>query len=67
MVKERIKDARDIKTAAGEGYKDKTKLQLFKEFYKSITDDDLEDYDTKVMSSIIEDIEKKGDDFYEAG
>ncbi len=67
MVKERIKDTSGIKTAAAQGYRDKSKLQLFKEFYKSITDDDLEDYDTKVMSSIIEDIEKKGDDFYEAG
>ncbi len=66
MVKERIKGARDIKTAAGEGYKDKTKLQLFKEFYKSITEDDLETENIEVMSRIIEGVEKKGDDLYEA-
>ena len=66
MVKERIKGARDIKTAAGEGYKDKTKLQLFKEFYKSITEDDLETENIEVLSRIIVGVEKKGDDLYEA-
>ena len=66
MVKERIRDLGDVKTAAGEGYRDKSKLQLFKEFYKSITEEDLESENIEVMSRIIEEVEKKGDDPYEA-
>lgn len=66
MVKERIRDISDVRTAAGEGYRDKSKLQLFKEFYKSITEDDLETENIEVMSRIIEEIEKKGDDLCEA-
>lgn len=65
MVKERIRDISDVRTAAGEGYRDKPKLQLFEEFYKSITEEDLERENIEVISRIIEEVEKKGDDLCE--
>lgn len=66
MVKERMKDVNGVKTAAGEGYRDKSKLQLFLEFYKSLNDNELEPENVEIMSKIIEEVEKRGGDFYEA-
>ena len=42
MVKDRLRTTEEARTAAGEGYRDKTKLELFEEFYKSLNDGDLE-------------------------
>lgn len=49
----------DSKTSAGQGYKNKTKLQLFKEFYNSMTGKELEKESLQIVSSVIEKIEKE--------
>lgn len=49
----------DSKTSAGQGYKNKTKLQLFKEFYNSITGKDLEKESLQIITNVIEKIEKE--------
>ncbi len=65
MVKDRLRTTEEARTAAGEGYRDKTKLELFEEFYKSLNDGDLEPENANIISKIIEEVERKGDDFYE--
>lgn len=49
----------DSKTSAGQGYKNKTKLQLFKEFYNSMTGKDLEKESLQIITNVIEKIEKE--------
>ena len=49
----------DSKTSAGQGYKNKTKLQLFKEFYNSMTGKELEKESLKIITNVIEKIEKE--------
>lgn len=66
MVKERIKDEGNAKTAAAKGYREKSKLELFLEFYKSLKDEELSPENIEIMSKVIEEIEKRGDDIYEA-
>lgn len=65
MMKERMRENSGAKTAAAEGYKGKSKLQLFQEFYKSINDVELGTDDIEIMKKVIEEVEKRGDDFYE--
>lgn len=47
----------DSKTSAGQGYKNKTKLQLFKEFYNSMIGKELEGESLKIITNVIEKIE----------
>ncbi|NOH15341.1 exonuclease SbcCD subunit D [Clostridium cochlearium] len=49
----------DSKTSAGQGYKNKTKLELFKEFYNSMTGKELEKESLKIITNVIEKIEKE--------
>ena len=49
---------KDSKTSASEGYKTKTKLELFEEFYMSIEGNELDDDSKSVLRDIIEEVEK---------
>ena len=59
LSREEVVKREDSKTSAGQGYKNKTKLQLFKEFYNSMTGKELEKESLQIVSSIIEKIEKE--------
>ncbi len=50
----------DSRTSASAGYKTKTKLELFDEFYKVITGRDLDDKRHAVISEVIEAVEREG-------
>ncbi len=49
---------KDSRTSASEGYKTKTKLELFEEFYMSIEGNELDDDSKSVLTDIIEEVEK---------
>ena len=49
---------KDSKTSASEGYKTKTKLELFEEFYMSIEGNELDGDSKSVLTDIIEEVEK---------
>ena len=49
---------KDSKTSASEGYKTKTKLELFEEFYMSIEGNELDGDSKSVLTEIIEEVEK---------
>ncbi|MCK9216499.1 MAG: exonuclease SbcCD subunit D [Firmicutes bacterium] len=66
MIKERMKDIGEVRTAAAKGYREKSKIELFSEFYKSLTGGELEPENKEIMSKTIEEVEKRGDDFHEA-
>lgn len=66
MMKERLKETIPARTAAEKGYRSKSKLQLFKEFYSNINDVELGADDIEIIEKVIEEVEKRGDDFYEA-
>jgi exonuclease SbcD len=51
--------AGEARTSAGEGYKHKTKMELFRSFYENITGEELTDDKEKVMLGIIEQVEKE--------
>lgn len=59
LSREYIKVTDDGRTAACKGYKNKSKLELFEEFYKSIVGKELNDEKEKVMIKIIEEVEKE--------
>ena len=65
-IKDRMRDTKPGTTSAGRGYQNKTKLQLFKEFYSNINDVELGEDDIKIIERIIGEVEKRGDDIYEA-
>lgn len=48
----------NVKTSASRGYKDKSKLELFEEFYKSISGKDLTEEKLGLLKNVIEDVEK---------
>ncbi len=50
----------DSRTSASNGYKDKSKLQLFEEFYKSIMGRDLTDEKLNIVKEVIEGVDKEG-------
>lgn len=49
----------ESRTSAGTGYKNKTKLELFDEFYKAMTNRELTEEKMNIMKEIIEDVEKE--------
>ena len=49
---------KDSKTSASEGYKTKSKLELFEEFYMSIEGNELDGDSKSVLTEIIEEVEK---------
>ena len=55
----RINNLGDIKTSAGEGAKYKSKMELFEEFYVSITGKEFTEEKKEIMSSIIEELQKE--------
>lgn len=66
VMKDRIREIDKEKTSAGKGYRSKTKLQLFKEFYNNINDVELAEDDLEIIQRVIGEVEKRGDDHYEA-
>ncbi|MCM0649746.1 exonuclease SbcCD subunit D [Clostridium swellfunianum] len=48
----------NVKTSASIGYKDKSKLELFEEFYNSISGKDLTEEKLGLLKNVIEDVEK---------
>lgn len=48
----------NVKTSASRGYKDKSKLELFEEFYNSISGKDLTEEKLGLLKNVIEDVEK---------
>lgn len=60
LVREnRDRTAGEAKTSAGEGYKHKTKLELFKSFYENITGQELTPEMEAVMKPVIGEVEKE--------
>lgn len=48
----------NVRTSASRGYKDKSKLQLFEEFYNSMSGKTLTEEKLDLLKSVIEDVEK---------
>ncbi len=59
LSRENIGDREESRTSATSGYQNKTKLELFKEFYQSISNKDITDEKLKIIKEIIEDVEKE--------
>lgn len=59
LSREYINAKESSRTSASNGYKNRTKLELFKEFYNSITGKELDNKKEEVMTKIIEEVEKE--------
>lgn len=60
LVREgRDRTAGDSRTSAGEGYKHKTKMELFRSFYENITGEELTRDKEEVMSQVIGQVDKE--------
>ncbi len=55
----RDRTAGESKTSAGEGYKHKTKIELFRSFYENITGEELGSDREEVMLKVIGQVEKE--------
>lgn len=51
---------KDSRTSAGEGFKQKTKLELFKDFYESMTGSEFTPEKSKIIEKIISDLSAEG-------
>lgn len=60
LVREnRDRTAGDQRTSAGEGYKHKSKMELFRSFYENITGEELDEEKEEVMLQVIGQVEKE--------
>jgi DNA repair protein SbcD/Mre11 len=60
LVREgRDRTAGDSRTSAGEGYKHKTKMELFRSFYENITGEELTQDKEEVMSQVIGQVDRE--------
>ena len=57
---------RKERVLSAEKCRERSKLELFKEFYKSINDTELAGENLGFLSKVIEEVEKKGEDYNEA-
>lgn len=60
LTKENVNQRAENKTSATDGYKSKSKLELFKEFYDDIQGETLGDEATEIMARIIGEVDKEG-------
>lgn len=60
LSKESSNQREDSKTSATEGYKSKSKLELFREFYNSIQGEPMSEEADAVMARVIGEVEKSG-------
>lgn len=60
LTRENGNSAQDSRTAASAGYKTKSRLELFNEFFYSIKGEPLGEDSGKVVARIIEDVEREG-------
>lgn len=58
LTMEREKKEQKSKTAAGSGYQNKTKVQLFQEFYQAMTGLDLPQKKLKIVQKVVERVER---------
>ncbi len=60
LTKESVNQREESKTSATDGYKGKSKLELFREFYASIQGEPLGEEANKIMARIIGEVDREG-------
>ncbi len=60
LSRENLREREESRTSAAAGYQNKSKLELFKEFYQSISNNEIADKKLEIIKEIIEDVEKEG-------
>ena len=59
LKRENLREKEDSKTSASEGYKNKSKLQLFEEFYQAIAGVEIAKEKSDIVKKVIEQVEKE--------
>ena len=59
LKREILREKEDSKTSASEGYKNKSKLQLFEEFYQAIAGVEIAKEKSDIVKKVIEQVEKE--------
>jgi exonuclease SbcD len=59
LKRENLREREDSKTSASEGYKNKSKLQLFEEFYEAIAGAEISKEKCEIVKKVIEQVEKE--------
>ncbi|GIM29371.1 nuclease SbcCD subunit D [Clostridium polyendosporum] len=60
LNRENSRKKEESKTSAGNGYKTKSKIDLFKEFYKAISPNEITEEKLDFIRDVIEDVEREG-------